>query len=155
MKLIRCIMLAVLITCAPGASDAQSAPQDGAGTPGSILGVSIGATREQVAQALEPHGTSAGRATRDGGRKDAWTLRDTDFTAIAVRTNKRGEVIWVNAFVRPERELPFSALGDVSTALQKMDSKVVWQGENAGKKFQLIASGKNGRVQSVLLLAVE
>ncbi len=137
------------------ASPCSAQTQDGARVPGSILGVYIGATRAEVAQTLAPHGTVEGRATHDGGRKDAWTLRDTDFSALAVRTNKRGEVVWVNAFVRPKREVPFSALGDLSAAIQKMDSKVVWQSESAGRKYQLIASGRNGHAQSLLLIALE
>lgn len=122
----------------------------------SLLGVSIGATLEEAKAKLTPLGTGGGRDTRDGGRKEAWTLKGTDYATLAFKTNGRGRVVWVSAFARPGKEVPFSKLGDLSKAAAS-DSQAIWNIETpqSGGGYRLVAKGTKGKASVVYLLSLE
>ena len=120
----------------------------------SILGVSIGNTLAETRANLTPLGTGGGRDTRDGGRKEAWTLKDTDYATLAFKTNGKGKVVWVSAFARPGREIPFSTLGSLSKAARAADSQVIWNVETPQGGYRLVAKGANGKASVVYLLSL-
>ncbi len=121
---------------------------------GSILGVRIGSNIEEVRAKLEPLGTFGGRATRDGGRKEAWTLKETDYVSIAYKTDKHGRVVWVTGFLRPGKEISFSHLGDLSIASRSMDSQAIWNVTTPDGGYRLVAKGPNGKARVIYLLSL-
>lgn len=120
----------------------------------SILGVSIGSTLEETRAKLSPLGTGGGRDTRDGGRKEAWTLKGTDYATLAFKTDGKGKVVWVSAFARPGKEIPFSKLGDLSKAARAADSQAIWNVETPQGGYRLVAKGPNGKASVVYLLSL-
>src|ERR671912_754078 len=114
----------------------------------SLLGVSIGSTLEEARSKLTPLGTGGGRDTRDGGRKEAWTLKGTDYANIAFKTDGKGRVVWVSAFTRPGKEIPFSKLGDLSKSTHTPGS-AVWNVETPQGGYRLVAKGANGKARVV------
>ena len=120
----------------------------------SLLGVSIGTTFEEARAKLTPLGTGGGRDTRDGGRKEAWTLKGTEYASLAFKTNGRGTVVWVSAFARPGKEVPFSKLGDLSKAAAS-DSQAIWTIETPQGGYRLVAKGAKGKASVVYLLTLE
>jgi len=52
-----------------------------------------------------------GRDTHDGGRKEAWTLKETDYATLAFRTDSKGKVAWVKRVCSTGKEIPFSYSG--------------------------------------------
>lgn len=122
-------------------------------TTSAILGVGIGTTLEEARARLGPLGTSAGRDTREGGRKEAWTLTGTDFATIALKTDKRGRVLWVSGFVRPGQEIPFSQLGDLTLATLKK-GQAVWNVPTPAGGYRLVAKGEADRAGVVYLLSL-
>jgi hypothetical protein len=121
----------------------------------SVLGVRVGSTLEEAQGKLREHGTGGGRATGDGGRKEAWTLKDTEFTSVAFRTNAKGRVVWVTGFVRPGREIPFAQLGDLARAARKDTLQAVWNVEKPEGSYRLVAKGPDGKARVVSLLQLE
>ena len=121
----------------------------------SLLGVTIGSTLEEARSKLTPLGTGGGRDTRDGGRKEAWTLKGTDYANIAFKTDGKRRVVWVSAFVRPGKEIAFSKLGDLSKAAQAPGSQTVWNIETPQGGYRLVAKGANGKASVIYLLSLE
>lgn len=130
----------------------QKAPQSRA--TDSILGIRIGMSLEEVRAKLGPLGTAGGRATREGGRKEAWTLKRTDYSSIAFKTNPKGLVVWVTGFLRPGKEVPFSDLGDISRAFRATDSQAIWNVKTPDGGYRLVAKGQNGKARVTYLLSL-
>ena len=120
----------------------------------SLFGVSIGTTLEEARSKLSPLGTGGGRDTRDGGRKEAWTIKGTDYATLAFKTNSQGKVVWVSAFARPDRRIPFSKLGNLSKAATS-ETQAVWNVETPKGNYRLVAKGVNGKANVVYLLSLE
>jgi hypothetical protein len=126
----------------------------------SILGVGIGASLEAVREKLEPLSIAIDDPTNkdedkdEGGHKQVWKLNGTNYTYIALKTNDRGRVVWVTGFVRPSKELPFSALGDTSLALRATDSQAIWNVATPSGGYRLVAKGQNGRARVIYLLSL-
>jgi hypothetical protein len=129
---------------------AQKRPQ----VEDSILGVSIGSKFDEVRARLDHIGTSAGRTTRDGGRKEAWNLRETEFANIALKTDAKGNVVWVSGFLRPGKEIPFSRLGDLALAKGATESQAIWNVETPVGGYRLVAKGQSGKAGVVYLLSI-
>lgn len=133
---------------AAGAQDAEARVAD------SLLGVSVGSKLVEVHEKLKGLGTVGGRETREGGRKEAWALKETEFKSIAYKTDASGRVVWVTGFVRPGREIPFEQLGSLSRASARKENQAVWNVEKPGGGYRLIAKGPNGKASVVTLLAL-
>jgi hypothetical protein len=127
----------------------------------SILGVQIGSRFEDARAKLNPLSETKKRATEEEdeeegerGRKEAWKLKGTSFTTIALKANSRGRVIWVTGFLRPGKEIPFSELGDISLAVGVTDSQAVWNVATPGGGYRLVAKGQKGRAHVIYLLSL-
>lgn len=121
----------------------------------SLQGIAIGSTLDEVRAKLERIGTGGGRDTRDGGRKEAWTLKETEFATLAFKTNGAGRVVWVSAFARPGKELPFAKLGDPAKAASFNKSQAIWNVRTARSGYRLVAKGAEGKASVVYLLSLD
>ena len=120
----------------------------------SLLGVNIGTSLDEARARLTQIGTGGGRDTREGGRKEAWTLKETDYATLAFKTDGKGKVSWVSAFVRPGKEIPFSKLGEPAKATRVSDSQAIWNIETPLGGYRLVAKGANGKASVVYLLSL-
>ena len=118
-------------------------------------GIGIGTGIDEVRSRLSQIGTGGGRDTRDGGRKEAWTLRETDYASLAFKTNKAGKVVWVSAFVRPGREVLFAKLGDPAKATTLTKSQAIWNVSSASGGYRVVAKGTEGKASVVYLLSLD
>ena len=148
-----CLSSLVVVLLLTSAVSAQKSKQTR--TIDSLLGVSIGSTLEEARAKLTPLGTGGGRDTRDGGRKEAWTLKGTDYATLAFKTDGKGRVVWVSAFARPGKEIPFSKLGDLSKTMQAPESEAIWNIETPQGRYRLVAKGANRKASVVYLLSLE
>jgi hypothetical protein len=130
---------------------AQAPPAAAADT---ILGVRIGMTLDEAQAQLGRLGTRAGRELRDGGHKEAWTLKATDYGSVALRTDARGRVVWITGFRRAGQEAPFSEFGDLSRATLHDRARAVWDIRNERPGYRLMVRGNDGKAQVVTLLAM-
>lgn len=149
--------LAESFTCGSASSGAQERGR--VRVTDSVAGVRLGMELEEVHKKLEKIGTRGQRDEREeerdeGGRKEAWTLRKTPFSAVAYQSDARGRVKWVTGFVRPGKEIPFSKLGDLAHASSKSAQGAVWNVETAEGSFRLIVKGAQSKAQVVQLLSL-
>jgi hypothetical protein len=121
----------------------------------SLQGIAIGSAIDDARAKLTLIGTGGGRDTRDGGRKEAWTLKETDFATLAFKTNGAGKIVWVSAFARPGKELPFAKLGDPAKATSFSKSQAIWNVQSAGGGYRLVAKGAEGKASVVYLLSID
>lgn len=147
-----CLSILSVVLVLVSAAMAQSSKESG--VINSILGVSIGSTLEETRAKLGSLGSGGGRDTRDGGRKEAWTLKGTDYATVAFKTDGKGKVVWVSAFARPGKEILFSKLGDLSKGAAS-DSQAVWNVETPKGGYRLVAKGAKGKASVVYLLSLE
>lgn len=120
----------------------------------SLLGVGIGDSLDEARVTLAKIGTGGGRDTRDGGRKEAWTLTDPDYATLAFKTDGKGRVSWVSVFVRQARDVSFSKLGDARNATSISQSEAIWNIETPQGGYRLVAKGANGKANVVYLLSL-
>src|SRR5688500_17939204 len=151
------LLLLLFAALLPGAG--RTAAQEGGGggkVLDSILGVRIGSSLEEAHAKLKDLGTVGGRATREGGRKEAWTMKGGEFTSVAYKTDATGRVVWLTGFVRPGKEIPFSKLGDLARANGKDSTQAAWTAEApGGGGYRLVAKGPDGKARVVYLLALD
>ena len=121
----------------------------------SLNGIGIGTSLEDARSILGRIGTGGGRDTRDGGRKEAWTLKETDFTSIAFKSNGAGRIVWISAFVRPGKEMEFTTFGDPAKATSWTKSQAIWNVGNARSGYRLVAKGMEGKANVVYLLSLD
>jgi hypothetical protein len=121
----------------------------------SLGGIGIGTSLEDARSILTRIGTGGGRDTREGGRKEAWTLKETDFATIAFKSNGAGRIVWISAFVRPGKEVEFTKFGDPAKATSWNSSQAIWNVSSARGGYRLVAKGMEGRANVVYLLALD
>ena len=131
-----------------------AAQAGGAKVLDSIHGVRIGSSLEEAHAKLKDLGTVGGRATREGGRKEAWTMKGGDFTSVAYKTDAAGRVVWLTGFVRPGKEIPFAQLGELARATGKDETQAAWTVETPEGGYRLVAKGPNGKARVVYLLSL-
>ena len=119
-----------------------------------LEGIRVGTTLQEARTVLTRLGTGGGRDTRDGGRKEAWTLKETDFASLAFKTNGKGKVVWISAFVRPGKEIPFEKFGDQSKATMLSTSEAIWNVGSAQGGYRLVVKGENGKASVVYMLSL-
>ena len=157
------VALAFVLTCTPSRG-AQRTRGPGRVTD-SILGVRLGARLEGVERRLDRlSGRSDKERSRESGgereeeeeggegRRMAWSLPGTEFRSVAVAFDDEDRVVWITAFLRPGREIPFAKLGDLSIA-RVTDSSAVWNVGSRAGGYQLVARGGRGRASVVSLLS--
>ena len=121
----------------------------------SLNGIGIGTSLDEARSILGRTGTGGGRNTRDGGRKEAWTLKETEFATIAFKSNGSGRIVWISAFIRQGKEVPFTKLGDTAKATSLSTSQVIWNVGNGRSGYRLVAKGTEGKATVVYLLALD
>jgi len=137
--------------------------------PDSILGVGIGTTLAQAHAKLDRLRTRKEHSTREnseeeareeqeqereGGRKEAWALRATNYATVALQVDREGRVVWITGFVRPGKEIPFARLGNLTTATVSTGTRAVWNVPTPSGGYRVIAKGQNGRARIVSILSL-
>jgi len=126
-----------------------------------ILGIRIGTSRAEAHAILDPlkmvddRGEEEDvREAKKGGIKEAWSMRGTPFTTVALKTNEKGRVVWITGFVRPGQDIPFSRLGELSRATSANASVAIWNVETQAGVYRLVAKGQDGKARVVYLLSL-
>ena len=127
----------------------------------SILGVGIGTSFEQAHAKLDHLRKGEKRDAeepeneeREGGHKEMWSLMATNYSSVALQTDREGRVVWVTRFVRPEKAIPFAKLGNLSSATKVTDSRATWNVATPEGGYRLIARGQNGKAPVISLLSL-
>lgn len=162
-----CPFLFLLVFLAASVGSAQKVER--ARVPDSILGVGIGSTLDQAHAKLdrlrirkarnahkerEEEAREAQEQEREGGRKEAWALRATNYATVALQVDREGHVVWITGFVRPGKEIPFAELGNLASATVVTDKRAVWNVTTPGGGYRVIAKGETGRARVISILSL-
>lgn len=127
----------------------------------SILGVGIGTSLDQAHEKLDHLSNRERRDEREtadeegeGSRKEAWAMRATDYTTIALKVDREGRVVWITGWLRPGKEIPFAKLGSLSSATAVTDSHAVWNVAGPKGGYRLIVKGHNRKARVISLLSL-
>jgi hypothetical protein len=126
----------------------------------SILGIRIGSTLADASTRLDPLAIRREREAeeeepeREEGRQKAWMLKSTEYRSVALKVNDADRVVWITGFVRPGKEIPFSRLGDLSTA-RVNDSIAIWNVRTPAGSYRLVARGRGRRATVISLLSLD
>lgn len=132
----------------------------------SILGVGIGTHLEEAHEKLDRLSMRGAPSSRDeeareqqeereGGRKEAWTLRNTNYATVALQTDQEGRVVWITGWVRPGKEIPFAKLGSLSSATGVVtESRAIWNVVTPAGGYRLVAKGQSGKARVIYLLSL-
>jgi hypothetical protein len=121
----------------------------------SLSGIGIGTSLEDARSILGRIGTGGGRDTRGGGRKEAWTLKETEFATIAFKSDGTDRIVWISAFIRPGKEVEFTKFGDLAKATSLSTSQAIWNVGSGRGGYRLVAKGIDGRANVVYLLSLD
>ena len=92
---------------------------------------------------------------QEEGHKVLWQLAGTDYRAIYITADDKEHIDSITAFLRPETQTTFADIGEVSKAPAKDDRSVVWDVLRPDRPlFRVVASGSNGKADSVRLFIV-
>lgn len=131
----------------------------------SILGVRIGASLEDAHERLDRLSAQRPAETREaeadaeeseeeGGRKEAWKLKGTNYATVVLQANQAERVVWITGWLRAGREIPFSKLGSLSSASSVTDSRAIWNIATGNGGYRLVAKGQKGRARVISLFAL-
>jgi len=135
----------------------------------SILGVGVGTSLDQARAKLDPLRRRETRNTREegeeeareeqeqkreGGAKEAWALKATNYATVALKVDREGHVVWITGFVRPGKEIPFAKLGNLSSATAVTKARAIWNVETPNGGYRVIAKGQNGKARVVSILSL-
>ena len=109
----------------------------------------VGGEKEQT-----EHKPDAGEEQEEG-HKVLWQLAGTDYSAVYITADDKERIESITGFLRPEKQLPFAVIGEVSKAPVKGDDSVVWDVLRPGQPlFRVVARGSNGKAASIRLFVV-
>ena len=116
--------------------------------------------REEKGKDAEQHEPQATQPKpgqeQEEGHKVLWQLAGTDYSALYVTADNQEHIDSITGFLRPEKQIPFAAIGEVSKAPAKDDRTVVWDVLRPDQPlFRVVASGSNGKASSIRLFLVQ
>jgi hypothetical protein len=89
-------------------------------------------------------------------RKILWQLKTTDYYAIFVKSGEKGRLIYVQALLRPGKEIPFNKLGELKKAPIHDSRTVAWDVLRPKQPlFRVVGNGNDEKASAVTIFVVK
>ena len=130
----------------------------------SVLGLGIGSTLAQAHARLDSLGEPAKpstEATEDAeqGEKERriiWHLAKSDFSSVFVKADEQERIIYLAAFLRPGKEIPFDKVGQTEKAPVLTDHTVAWDVVRPNQPLiRVVARGEDRKASSITIFLVK
>jgi len=125
----------------------------------SILGLELGSTLEQAHAKLDKLSNPAHppKEEEEGPeRKILWQLARTDYSAVFVKSDEKGRITYINAFLRPGKEIPFEKIGDTKKAPLQDVNTIVWDVLRPNRPlFRVVAKGADRKASNITIFVVK
>jgi len=125
----------------------------------SILDLELGSTLEQAHAKLDKLSDPAhpGKEEEEGPeRKVLWQLAGTDYSAVFVRSDERKRVTYIDAFLRPGKEIPFEKIGETKKAPLQDVNTIVWDVLRPKRPlFRVVAKGVDRKANNITIFVVK
>jgi hypothetical protein len=125
----------------------------------SILGLELGSTLEQAHAKLDKLSDPAHlpKEEQEGPeRKILWQLARTDYSAVFVKSDERKRITYINAFLRPGKEIPFEKIGDTKKAPLQDVNTIAWDVLRPKRPlFRVVAKGADRKANNIAIFVVK
>ncbi len=125
----------------------------------SILDLELGSTLEQAHAKLDKLSDPAHppKEEEEGPeRKVLWQLAGTDYSAVFVRSDERKRVTYIDAFLRPGKEIPFEKIGETKKAPLQDVNTIVWDVLRPKRPlFRVVAKGADRKANNIAIFVVK
>ncbi len=125
----------------------------------SILGLELGSTLEKAHAKLDKLSDPAHppKEQEEGPeRKVLWQLARTDYSAVFVKSDERSRIIYINAFLRPGKEIPFEKIGDAKKAPLQDVNTIAWDVLRPKRPlFRVVAKGADRKANNIAIFVVK
>ena len=125
----------------------------------SILGLELGSTLEQAHAKLDKLSDPAHppKEEEEGPeRKILWQLARTDYSAVFVKSDEKKRITYINAFLRPGKEIPFEKIGDTKKAPLQDVNTIVWDVLRPNRPlFRVVAKGSDRKANNITIFVVK
>jgi len=125
----------------------------------SILGLELGSTLEKAHAKLDKLSDPAypPKEQEEGPeRKVLWQLAKTDYSAVFVKSDERRRIIYINAFLRPGKEIPFEKIGDAKKAPLQDVNTIAWDVLRPKRPlFRVVAKGADRKANNIAIFVVK
>ena len=125
----------------------------------SILGLELGSTLEQAHAKLDKLSDPAHppKEEEEGPeRKILWQLARTDYSAVFVKSDEKGRITYINAFLRPGKDIPFEKIGDTKKAPLQDVNTIAWDVQRPKRPlFRVVAKGADRKANNIAIFVVK
>ena len=125
---------------------------------GLIMGVGIGMRMSEAREkldALRSPNQGPPDAKEEAGKRIYWKLEGTEYDWIMAWANSAEQITRIRAMLRPDHRKPFSAIGDLETAVARTPQQAMWNITPPDKPaFRLIAQGDNEQAITFYMFAL-
>ena len=125
----------------------------------SILGLELGSTLEQAHARLDKLSASKlpPKEEAEGAEhKVLWQLGKTDYSAVFVETDSENRITYINAILRPGREIPFEKIGETKKAPVQDANTIAWDVVRpTSPLFRVVARGANRKAGNITMFVVK
>ena len=125
----------------------------------SILGLGLGSTLEKAHAKLDKLSDPAHppKEEEEGPeRKVLWQLARTDYSAVFVKSDARKRITYINAFLRPGKEIPFEKIGDTKKAPLQDVNTIAWDVVRPKRPlFRVVAKGADRKANNIAIFVVK
>ncbi len=132
----------------------------------SILGLELGSSLEQAhakldklkdpSQPSKEEKEDSEKGEQDNESRVLWQLAKSEYSAVYIKADDKERITYLNAFLRPGKEIPFNKIGDTKKAPVQDSNIIAWDVIRPNRPlFRVVASGKDRRANSVTIFFVK
>jgi hypothetical protein len=132
----------------------------------SILGLELGSTIEQArakldklkdpSQSSKEENEDSEKGEEENESRALWQLAKSEYSAVYIKADDKGKITYLNAFLRPGKEIPFDKIGDVNKAPIQSSNVIAWDVIRPHRPlFRVVASGKDRKANSIAIFIVK
>lgn len=130
-----------------------------------ILGIELDSTLESAHSKLDSLGHLMARPVDEGDEvakrsegehKVSWQLAKTDYGSVFVKADEKERIIYIAAYLRPGKEMPFDKIGQLEKAPLLTDRVVAWDVVRPNRPLiRVVARGSERKANSVTMFIVK
>jgi len=130
-----------------------------------ILGIELDSTLENAHSKLDSLGQPTVRPVdevdeaakrSEGAHKVSWQLATTDYGSVFVIADEKERIIYIAAYLRPGKEMPFDKIGQLEKAPVLTDRVVAWDVVRPNRPLiRVVARGSERKANSITMFIVK
>lgn len=131
-----------------------------------ILGIELGATLKEAhakldklrdpSQATKEEKEDSEKADEENESRVLWQLAKSEYSAVYIKADDKEKITYINASLRPGREVPFAKIGDIKKAPVQSANVIAWDVIRPHRPlFRVVASGQDQKANNISIFVVK